>query len=85
VLQPSKQAHRWSIQYRPPAADDRGEIHVKIDGKDSCLTLDSGSRAQGAMFDCFGLFNIQAGGWHVELYLDDLTDTAAGSNSSGKN
>lgn len=84
VLRPSEQVLAWSIHYRPRAANGRGEIRATIDGESSTLILAPGDRERGAVFDRFGLFNIQAGGWHVELYLDDLSYTA-GASSSGKN
>jgi hypothetical protein len=40
------------------------------------LDREPGHRALGAIFNRFGLFNVQSGGHFVELYLDDLSDTA---------
>lgn len=39
------------------------------------MDLDPAHRALGAVFDRFGIFNIQAGGHHVEIYLDDVSFT----------
>ncbi|MBX3436839.1 MAG: hypothetical protein KF861_05050 [Planctomycetaceae bacterium] len=70
VILPDGRSHEWAIEYRPDVG--AGRIVVTFDGKDHLLDLTQRDREAGATFDRFGLFNIQAGGHHVELYLDDL-------------
>lgn len=53
----------------------RGAIEVTLDGAADSLELRPIERARGATFDRFGIFNLQAGGHDVEIYLDDLSFT----------
>ncbi len=64
--------HAWTLRYDPQATDGRGAIHVTLDAQRVSLALREGDRAEGATFDRFGLFNIQSGGWHVEVYVREL-------------
>jgi hypothetical protein len=50
-------------------------IHVTLDGEHHQLPLEKDHRHAGASFDRFGVFNLQAGGHHVEFYLDELLYT----------
>jgi len=75
VLRADGRPHRWSLHYDPQGADRRGEITVTLDGAQAAMALDLKDRKRGAAFDRFGLFNIQSGGWHVELYVGDLKFT----------
>jgi hypothetical protein len=76
VIRPDGQAHDWSIGYDPAAAGGNGRITVTFDGKDQAFDLRPGDRRRGATFDRFGVFNLQRGGNHVVIYLDDLAYTA---------
>jgi hypothetical protein len=67
--------HRWSIAYDPDGADGRGVITTMLDGRAQTMPLEVGDRKRGATFDRFGLFNMQSGGWHVEVYMDELQYT----------
>lgn len=80
VLRPDGVTHRWRLEYDPAGADKRGEITVALDDFRQAMPLDVGARAVGASFDRFGLFNLQSGGWHVEIYLSDLEFTGRGSH-----
>lgn len=73
VIIPGDQVHHWSLHYQPEAANGRGRIRITFDGQLHDLDLKAEAQAEGATFDRFGLFNIQSGGHHVELYLDDLS------------
>lgn len=73
LIKPEGRVHTWSIRYRPEGA---GQIVVTFDDTVQELALDPQHKAKGAIFDRFGLFNVQAGGHHVEVYLDDLSYTA---------
>ena len=48
---------------------------MTFDGKVYPLNLKEGARDEGAKFDRFGLFNVQSGGHHVEVFLDTLQYT----------
>ena len=76
VIRPDGQVHRWSIEYAPEAAARSGSITVKFDESTHSLDVRPGHRAEGGVFDRFGLFNLQAGGHHVEIYIDDLAYTS---------
>lgn len=78
LLAPDKTEHKWTLRYDPTAADGQGEITVTLDDQQVTLPLAAGDRAAGAQFDRFGLFNMQSGGWHVQVYLNNLRYTAAG-------
>jgi len=75
VILPGGTVHRWSISYDPVAGDGNGRITVTFDGMPHALDLRAEDRAAGAAFDRFGLFNIQTGGHHVAVYIDDLSFT----------
>lgn len=75
VLRPDGELHHWSLRYDPKAGDGRGEMVAVIDGREQRLPLNEGDRAEGARFDRFGLFNLQSGGWHTEVYVSDLEYT----------
>jgi hypothetical protein len=73
VVLPDGQVHDWALRYDPKAARERGKITLMFDGIAHQLELKEGVRAEGATFDRFGLFNIQSGGHHVEVFLDDIS------------
>ena len=72
TILPDGKAHTWSLRYSPAGAGGNGQITVGFDGNLQTQDLAPGHRKRGATFDRFGLFNIQSGGGHVEIYLDDL-------------
>lgn len=55
---------------------------VIFDDQTHRLALDENARHQGASFDRFGLFNVQSGGHHVELFLDDVRYSKRSSASA---
>jgi hypothetical protein len=73
VIRPNGRVHDWSLHYDPNGAEARGRITVKFDESTHHLDLKEGERAENATFDRFGFFNLQAGGHHVEAYIDDVT------------
>lgn len=75
VILPDGKPHEWSLLYDPQAAGGNGRITVIFDGRSHTLDLKPGEREQGATFDRFGFFNIQAGGHHVDIYFDELVYT----------
>jgi hypothetical protein len=76
VIRPDGTPRHWTLRYRPQGAG--GRVTVALDGAEQTLDVTPEQRRQRAAFDRFGLFNVMAGGHHVEVYLDDLTFT--GSN-----
>lgn len=76
VLTPGK-VFDWSLTYDPSANGGQGEFRVKLGDETVPLPLKKGLKAEGAVFDRFGLFNSNIGGQLVRIYLDDLSYTAA--------
>jgi hypothetical protein len=75
IIRPDSSIHQWSIQYSAKAANGNGAIDVKFDDKVETLVLTPEHRKQGAIFDRFGLFNLQVGGHFVDISIDDVTFT----------
>lgn len=73
VLRPDDTVHNWSIHYDPAGAKGRGKITITLDEERHFLELEEGYRAENAVLDRFGFFNMQKGGHHVEIYMDDLS------------
>jgi hypothetical protein len=76
VVLPDGRVHEWSVRYDPRGAGGRGRITVTFDGRAQSLDLRPGEKDVATTFDRFGLVNMQVGGNHVYLYLDDLTYSA---------
>jgi hypothetical protein len=75
VLEPGRVYH-WSLSYAPTAQSGLGAIRVTLGDESVTLALRQGTRAEGATFDRFGLFNSTIGGQVVKIYVDDLQYTA---------
>ena len=73
IVRPDGHVHTWSLDYTPQSGPRPGRITVRLDDETGVLEVDPIHAAQGATFDRFGLFNMQAGGHHVEVYLDELS------------
>jgi len=65
VLKVGNKEHAWRLRYDPQADDGRDTIIVTLDKQRVTLTLAKEDRAEGAIFDRFGLFNVQSGMWHA--------------------
>ena len=76
IIRPDGQPHRWSLHYDPAAAAGNGRIMVTLDDEKVELELKPGVRKSGATFDRFGFFNIQTGGHHVKVFIDDVKFTS---------
>lgn len=76
-IEPDGKPHDWSLEYSPTAADGRGRITVKLDGRSTSLDLNPGDREQGGTFDRFGLVTTWIDGNGQTIYFDDLTYTAS--------
>jgi len=70
TIKPDGSTHRWSMRYDP-----NGEITVTFDDHTQVTRLRPEHKAAGARFDRFGIVNMQSGGHHVEIYLDQLQFT----------
>jgi hypothetical protein len=67
----------FAIVYDPQADNSNGAVTVTLGTQSARLPLPAGVRAQGAVMNRFGMFNMQDNnGKHCEVYLDDLTYTA---------
>ena len=72
ILYPDGRSHTWSLHYKSTS----GEITVQLDEERTTMVVSPEHRQEGATFDRFGLFNLQAGGHFVDIAIDDLTFTA---------
>jgi hypothetical protein len=66
---PDGKAHVWSLDYDPA---DNGTIRFVIDGKKYEVSLNPGHKADGAVFDRFGIWNVQTTGGGMDVWYDDL-------------
>lgn len=64
--------HTWKLDYDPHANNDLGLIRLTLDGQNYDLPLAPGHKADGAIFNRFGLMNQQTTGRHAEVYFDHL-------------
>ncbi|MBI2927633.1 MAG: hypothetical protein HYY24_18205 [Verrucomicrobia bacterium] len=77
VLRPFKSGdivHTWSLEYDPLANGGNGAIKARLDDEEIVATLTPAHKADGAVFNRFGLLNVMkhfdGGG---ELWLDEVT------------
>ncbi len=75
VILPDGTPHRWAISYAPDKDGGGGRITVRLDERQDVLIVPAEHRQAGAAWDRFGLFNMQSGGHHVEIFVDDLRFT----------
>jgi hypothetical protein len=66
------QKTNWSISYDPAGNGGGGSICFSMKGVATTLNLLPGHREEGAVFDRFGIFNLQEPGGYQVVYLDDL-------------
>jgi hypothetical protein len=73
--------HEWSLTYDPEGNDGGGVVHATMDDKTAICLLDKDHKADGAVFDRFGLLNIlKSVDTAGEVYFDDIeVDGAADS------
>lgn len=72
ILRPDSRVLTWEMSYRPAADRSGGNLELVFDGASKSFAVTAEEIKSGARFDRFGLFNLQAGGHHVELYVDQL-------------
>ena len=64
--------HDWRLVYDPEAGKGHGLVTFAIDDRVYRLPLREEDRADGALFDQFGIWNQEATGGRVEFWIDDL-------------
>ena len=65
-------SHIWNLSYDPGGNAGGGRITFTIDAQTFTLDLALGDKAEGAVFDRFGMFNQQTDGSYLTAYFDDL-------------
>lgn len=71
---PSKGVHHWSLQYDPNGNGGRGEITATIDGVKAVCNVAAGHKADGAVFDRFGILNVmKSADSPGEVWINDVT------------
>ena len=69
--------HRWRLTYDPDANDGAGEVTFRIDDRQYVVPMDPSHRADGAVFDRFGIWTQEATGSGMEAWIDDLVVNGA--------
>jgi hypothetical protein len=65
--------HTWALNYDPEENDGHGVLNFRVDDKDWLpVPLPPGHKEDGAEFDRFGIWNVQAPGDILEFYIDDM-------------
>jgi hypothetical protein len=80
IIRPDGRPHDWKLHYQPRG--EGGLIRLTLDESERTLDVAPAQRKRGATFDRFGLFNVMAGGHHVEIYVDDLKFTERPSQAN---
>ncbi len=66
-------SHKWSLAFDPNGNGRRGVITAGIDDKTAICNLDEGHRADGALFNRFGVMNVmKSADSGTEVWLDDI-------------
>lgn len=72
-FQPDSTSHAFTFEYDPAGADGNGLMRFTVDGDRRYeAPLDPGHKADGAVFDRFGIWNAQTTGGGMEIYFDDV-------------
>ena len=72
ILRPDGRVHTWELSYRAAADRSGSTIEMVFDGATKSFVVTADEIKAGGRFDRFGLFNLQAGGHHVEFYIDQV-------------
>ena len=73
-VKPDGKPHKWTLSYDPDADGGDGAVTFTLDDlPPQVLKLAVGHKAEGAVFDRFGLFNQQIPGNSLTVYLDDVS------------
>ena len=62
--------HTWRLEYRPKS--DGGEIELMFDGRSYVAAVPADHVQDGALFDRFGLVNVQMTGDGMDVFFDDI-------------
>jgi hypothetical protein len=62
--------HTWHLEYRPKS--DGGEIELMFDGTRYSVSVPAAHVRDGALFDRFGLVNVQTTGDGMDVFFDDV-------------
>lgn len=72
--------HAWKLIYDPDGEGGQGQLSFTLDGETYIAPMAEGHRADGALFNRFGILNQQVPGGTVAVYLDDLTIDGVNEN-----
>ncbi|MBX3412886.1 MAG: hypothetical protein KF708_09375 [Pirellulales bacterium] len=78
VIRPDGRTHTWALSYHPDDETGGGTITAEFDGAKKTFAISPEERQRGVTVNRFGLFNHQAGGHQVEIYIDRLRLNARG-------
>jgi hypothetical protein len=62
--------HTWRLEYRPKS--DGAEIELMLDGRRHVAAVPADHVQDGAVFDRFGLVNVQMTGDGMDVFFDDI-------------
>ena len=65
-------SHTFSLEYDPDGANGQGLMRFTLDDRKYETALDPGHKADGAVLDRFGIWNVQTTGSGMEIYFADL-------------
>jgi hypothetical protein len=71
-FKPDGTSHTWTLEYDPDGANGDGLIKFTVDDRKYEVAFDPGHKADGAVFDRFGIWNAQTTGGGMELFFDDV-------------
>ena len=63
-------------RYQSAREGKTASIRVTLDDRSNVLPVAQADVVEGALFDRFGLFNMQSGGHHVQMFIDELNFTS---------
>jgi len=65
--------HRWSLKYDPAGNGGAGVVTATIDNETAICNLSEGHKADGAVFNRFGILNVSKSADNgTDVYLDDI-------------
>jgi hypothetical protein len=82
LLPANATSHTWNLSYDPNGNSGGGQITFVIDGQTFTLDLAAGDKAEGALFNRFGMFGQESGGGDLTAYFDDLVIDGVAENFS---
>ena len=82
IFLPTRDRHRFSVNYDPSANSGVGRLTATLDDKTMTLDLTPELRKSGITLDRFGIATVRTGGKYVVMYLDDLEYTARADSAN---